>query len=95
MSVADYLGRGKDRAITARILCSALGIRHRELTKMIEQERRAGAPICASCDAEQPGYYLADGPGELAAYIKSLDRRIKEVTRTRDAMARCQKRGLR
>ena len=87
MCVAEILGVGKDRAITARELCRALGIRHRDLTKQIERERRAGAPICASCDADAPGYYLAGDRRELVSYVRGLDRRIKEIQKTRDAMA--------
>lgn len=87
MCVAEYLGIGRDNARTARELCTALGIRRRDLTKQIERERREGVPICASCDANYPGYYMAGNEGELADYVRSLDRRIKEVKRTRDALA--------
>ena len=87
MRVAEYLGTGKAEAVTAKDLCKALGIRPRDLSRQIERERRAGAPICASCNASAPGYYLASSGGELADYVRSLDRRIKEVKRTRDALA--------
>lgn len=57
----------------------------RALSKQIERERRSGQPICAAVAGNSRGYYLTDDPDELQRYIKALDRRIREVRRTRDA----------
>ena len=53
----------------------------RDLTQLVERERRDGSPICASTGAEK-GYYLADGPEELEDYLRSLNRRVKNINRT-------------
>ena len=56
----------------------------RELSKQVERERRAGQPICASVSGEHRGYFIGDAE-ELRLYLHSLDRRLREVRRTRDA----------
>lgn len=81
--VSQRLLCGKQNAIPGQALVTILDLKDlRELTQLIERERRDGFPICASTDQACPGYYLADGPGELEQYIKSLGRRIHNVSRT-------------
>ena len=75
--------------VTAAELAAALGVRdQRAISRMVQWERQHGAPICASCDPEKPGFYLARNPGELDRYLKSLDHRIGEISDTYTAMAR-------
>ena len=86
--VFPLLGHGKENAVPGHELAALLGLGDlRELTRIVERERAAGIPVCATCDSQQPGYYLACEPSELAAYIKSLDRRLYNVRRTRDRLA--------
>lgn len=76
---------GKSAAIPGHDLVECLGLKDtRELTRMIEQERRAGAPICAATDTDNHGYYLAQDANELEQYIKSLSRRLHHVGQTRN-----------
>ena len=73
--------------VTAAELAAALGMKDtREITRRVQLERLHGIPICASCDAERPGFYLARNPGELDRYLKSLDRRIRMVSATFKAL---------
>ena len=58
----------------------------RTIQRDIDALCQAGIPICASCDATHPGYFLASGPDELAGYLASLDRRLREVRKTRSAL---------
>lgn len=55
---------------------------------MIEAERRAGSPICASCstDIDQQGYYLPETEEELKEYCDSLKKRAIEILKTRQAI---------
>lgn len=86
--IFPLLGHGKSSAVPGKELAGLLGLDDlRELTKLVERERASGIPICATCDSQQPGYFLSSGPGELAAYIKSLDRRLHNVRKTRDRLA--------
>ena len=83
--VADVLPHGAANAVDGKTLAAALGFKTvRELSKQVERERRAGQPICASVSGERRGYFMGD-PNELHLYLRSLDRRLREVRRTRDA----------
>ena len=74
---------GKANSIPGNRLVDILELNDlRELTQLIESERRAGSPICASTDQHRPGYYLAADAAELEGYMNSLDRRINNIGRT-------------
>ena len=76
------LPSGKENAVPGWKLVEILGLKDlRDLTQLVERERRDGSPICASTGAEK-GYYLADGPEELEDYLQSLNRRVKNINRT-------------
>lgn len=80
--IHEILPLGKDNAIPGHNLMAALHLRElRELTQIVERERKDGFPICAST-GDSKGYYLAATPSELEAYIKSLSRRIHNMSRT-------------
>lgn len=84
MMVYECLSKGKENAIPGKDLAALLKLKDlRELTQIIERERKDGHPICASTDTTSPGYYLADGPAELWEYIKSLGRRLHNIGVTR------------
>lgn len=84
--VHELLGKGRECAVTGEVLAQLLGRSSRDVSMQVERERKAGIPICASCDATHPGYFLASGPDELAGYLASLDRRLREVRKTRSAL---------
>lgn len=84
--VVDVLPVGAGRAVRGQTLAALLGFGDvRQLSKQIERERRGGVPICAAVSGDSRGYYLASSPDELQRYIRALDRRLREVRRTRDA----------
>ena len=83
---ADVLPVGGENAISAKTLAAVLGLKDiRSVSRLVELERRAGVPICAATGGEGRGYFLAASPGELKRYLDSLNRRICEVCRTRNA----------
>ena len=83
-TVSKLLSVGRTGAITGATLVQILKLKDlRELTQMVETERRAGIPICATTDSASPGYFLADSPEELQTYLSSLDRRLLNIRRTR------------
>ena len=45
---------------TAKELSQVTGLTKREVERRIELERKAGAPICASDNPFDPGYYIGD-----------------------------------
>ena len=84
--VAAYLPVGASNAISGKELAAMLGYKTlRLLSRQIQRERLAGAPICAAVSGDSRGYYLASSQDELSAYLRALDRRLREVRRTRDA----------
>lgn len=82
--ISEILMEGEENALTGRSICSILGINLRGLQAAVEAERRAGKPICASCGSSS-GYYLASNRDEMEAYCRSLERREKEISKTRRA----------
>ncbi len=84
MLVSTMLKTGKENAISGADLCQILGIPIRILARTIEQERRDGAPICASMGSPY-GYYLAANQKEMDDYCASLRKRAGEIFRTRRA----------
>ena len=85
--IIDCLPIGASSPITARELAELCGVQNeRQITRSIEALRRAGIAICASTNAEHPGYYLAENPAELALYLKNLDNRLREIGKTRRAL---------
>lgn len=87
VAVADVLPHGAGNAVDGQTLATAMGFKSvRELSRKIQRERLVGAPICAAVSGDSKGYFLASSPAELAAYLRSLDRRICEVRKTHEAI---------
>ena len=84
--IADYLSKGKENARTGKDLAALLHCDPRDISAGIERERRQGQPIIASCDPEQPGYYLAETAEELQQYCGRLHHRAGEIYKTRRAL---------
>lgn len=77
--VEELLLKGRRNATKGATLATILKTDLRNVLYMIEQERRAGAPICADM---KTGYYLPENNEELAAYIKALHGRGCEIQKT-------------
>lgn len=85
--VSAALLAGAENAISGKELAARLGYKTlRLLSRQIQLERLAGAPICAAVSGDSKGYFLASSPTELSAYLRSLDRRICEVRKTHEAI---------
>ena len=78
--VVDYLGRGKENAISARQLASMMGYTNlRSLRAKVSRERRDGAVILSSTDSMHYGYYLAADQSEVDRYIAQQAKRAKST----------------
>lgn len=86
MLLSDYLSIGRENAKTGKDLAYMLNCDPRQISQRIELERRAGKPICATCDGTQPGYYLAATADDLQEYCDKLHRRAGEIYKTRRAL---------
>lgn len=75
--IYPLLPTGKKNAISTEALVTLAGCRHkREMTKLIEAERKAGALICSSSSG---GYFKAKNKGELAEYYHSMQSRAINI----------------
>ena len=80
--IYEILSPGAENARTGAAICRELGIDSRDLMAIIEKERRAGRPICASTNNPR-GYFLAANKEELERYCRSLLKRAGEIHKTR------------
>ena len=85
MKIEEFVPVGAAAAITAADLARLLDMEPREVQKHVQNARCAGVPICAS-NSEPYGLYIAETPEELARYLESLDRRLKNMAFTRLAL---------
>ena len=84
--VSDFLPIGAENAVSGSKIAESLGLELRDVTRQIERERQRGVAICAAVAGNERGYFLAQNAGELALYIRSLNRRIKNVQKTLRAL---------
>ena len=77
--IHELLMVGEENAKTARDLARIVGTKPREISRMIERERRQGKTICASVNSKKPGYFLPKDKADFAAYCRRLEHRYKEV----------------
>lgn len=83
--IAELLGYGASEAKTGRELAGILECNIRDVTMLIEKERREGSPICAA-SGDNPGYYLAANEFELQSYCNALNNRANEMKKTYTAL---------
>ena len=84
--IFEILPTGAENAVSGSKLAESLGLELRDVTREIERERQRGVAICAAVAGNDRGYFIAKDAGELALYLRSLNRRIKNVQRTMRAL---------
>ena len=84
--IQEVLPVGEDSAISAETICTMLGIDKRHLRRESQKERLKGAPICASCDGDAGGYYLAANWNEMDHYYRRVARRADVIAEVSDAL---------
>lgn len=83
--VYELLLTGEQNALTARELARTLQTNTRSVSLLVEQERRQGNPICATCDSKTPGYFIPATREEMQRYCNRLYHRAGEIFKTRAA----------
>lgn len=86
--IFELLSTGRENARTARDLANITGLPRRGISLLVERERRAGKPICATCDGNMPGYYIPADRNDMQQYCDSLRHREREIAKTRRACAK-------
>lgn len=84
--IHEILPTGAANAIPGKQLAESLGLDHRTLTRLVEKERQSGCAICAGVTEDSLGYFRPQDAGELSLYCRSLDRRLRNIQKTRRAM---------
>lgn len=88
INIYDYLDYGPGNARTAKELATLLNSSEREITREINRERLAGAPI-GSGSTSDAGYWRLDGEADRLEVCARLRHRIEEQQRTLDALLEC------
>lgn len=83
--IFELLDTGEQNARTARELAKVLNTDRRSISILVERERRAGKPICATCDSKTPGYYVPATREDMERYCSRLQHRAGEIFKTRAA----------
>lgn len=86
--IYELLMIGEQNATTAKDLARILNTDRRSISILVERERRAGLPICATCDSKTPGYFIPETREDMQRYCKRLEHREREIALTRQACAR-------
>ena len=81
--VSRLLLYGRENAVPLQQIVKLSGLDNRTARRMIECERRAGIPICSD---NQSGYYLAADAAELGRFVRSMQHRAGEITKTARAL---------
>lgn len=76
------LPTGRENAVKARKLAAALGLRTRDLTRLVHDARAAGAVIL-SAFSDNGGFFLP-APGqigidEISDFVASMDKRARQI----------------
>ena len=83
--IFELLDTGEQNARTARELAKILNTDRRQISSLVERERRAGRPICATSDSNTPGYYIPATREDMEHYCRRLQHRAGEIFKTRAA----------
>lgn len=79
MNITDYIGTGKDKAVTRTELCARLGLTDRTVRKMIETARAEGALIINAQDGR--GYYISDDEADIRRQLNINHSRAMSILR--------------
>lgn len=77
MSILNYIGTGRENAITRKELARLMDLPDRKVRNMIEAARREGATIVNLGDGE--GYYISDRLEELRHQYKMNNSRAMSI----------------
>ena len=79
MNITDYIGIGKDKAVTRTELCNRLGMTDRTVRKMIELARAEGALIINAQDGR--GYYISEDEADIRRQLNINHSRAMSILR--------------
>lgn len=84
--IEDYIGHGKDQAVTREWLRAALNLPDRAVRKLIADARDRGVPIIN--DQDGVGYYITDDVSQLRRQYYTNRRRAMSILRQQKYLRR-------
>ena len=84
--IEDYIGHGKDQAVTREWLRAALNLPDRAVRKLIADARYRGVPIIN--DQDGMGYYITDDVRQLRRQYNTNRRRAMSIPRQQKYLRR-------
>ena len=79
MNIVDYIGIGRENAVTREQLCTMTGLPDRTVRKLIADARNNGEVIINAQDGA--GYYITDDPIELKMQYRQNENRALNILR--------------
>lgn len=86
MNITDFIGTGKENAVTRGELVAILNLPDRQVRKLIQEARDRGEIIINAQDGA--GYYLSDDVGELKRQYRLNRSRAMSVLRQQKYLRR-------
>lgn len=86
MNICDFIGTGKENAVTRGELIALLNLPDRTVRRLIQEARDRGEIIINAQDGA--GYYRSNDLGEMKRQLALNDRRAKSVLRQQKHLRR-------
>jgi DNA-binding transcriptional regulator LsrR (DeoR family) len=86
MNILDYIGFGKDNAVTRDQLCARTNLSDRVVRKLIEIARIEGAVIINEQDGA--GYYISEDPKDIRRQMVTNHNRAMSILRQQRLLRR-------
>lgn len=85
-NIMDYIGVGKDNAVTRNELCALMNLPDRAIRRLIEEERNRGEIIINEQDGR--GYYQSNRVDDMIAQYRANQSRAKSILRQQKYLRR-------
>lgn len=77
MNITDFIGRGRENAVSREELCRRVNLPDRKVRKHIEEARKRGEIIIN--DGSGVGYYISDNLADLEAQYRMNQHRAMSI----------------
>lgn len=77
LKLTEALMTGRGNAVDRKILAELLGLKDRDLRRLIAAAREEGVPICNAQDGS--GYYIAESIEDIDTQVKQFSSRRKKI----------------
>lgn len=78
--ISDYLGVGREKAVTLANLARTTGLSEREVRQRVSDERARGEVILSTTEITG-GYYLPSSRAEIEQFINAMTKRGRSAFR--------------